>query len=71
MSLVFLVQADLHENQRERFARSVSLRQIDLAQRAYLQVKHLFMELFCTTRAGIAGPTIRQFKTYFPSRRRG
>ena len=49
MSLVFLVQADLKEIQRERFVTSMSLRQIDMAQYTYLQVKQLFMELFCTT----------------------
>eukprot|EP00434_Breviolum_minutum_P044963 symbB.v1.2.040218.t1/scaffold7081.1/size14668/1 len=62
MSLVFLVQADLNENQRERFVTSMSLRQIDMAQYTYLQVKQLFMELFCTTRTGIADPTIRHVK---------
>ena len=62
MSLVFLVQADLNENQRERFVTSMSLRQIDMAQYTYLQVKQLFMELFCTTRTGIADPTIHHVK---------
>ena len=62
MSLVFLVQADLNETQRERFVTSMSLRQIDMAQYTYLQVKQLFMELFCTTRTGIADPTIRHAK---------
>ena len=62
MSLVFLVQADLNENQRERFVTSMSLRQIDMTQYTYLQVKQLFMELFCTTRTGIADPTIRHVK---------
>ena len=62
MSLVFLVQADLNENQRERFVTSMSLRQIDMAQYTYLQVKQLFMELFCTTRTGIADPTIRHVR---------
>ena len=62
MSLVFLVQADLNENQRECFVTSVSLRQIDIAQYTYLQVKQLLMELSCTTRTGIADPTIRHVK---------
>ena len=35
MSLAFLVQADLNENQRERFVTSMSLRQIDMAQYTY------------------------------------
>ena len=72
MSLVFLVQADLNENQRERFVTSMSLRQIDMAQYTYLQVKQLFMELFCTTRTGIADPTIRHVKrSTFSGHRRG
>ena len=62
MSLVFLVQADLNEIQRERFVRSMSLRQVEMNQYTYLQVKQLFMELFCTTRTGIADPTIRHTK---------
>ena len=62
MSLVFLVQADLDEIQRERFVTSMSLRQIEMNQYTYLQVKQLFMELFCTTRTGIADPTIRHTK---------
>ena len=33
-----------------------------MAQYTYLQVKQLFMELFCTTRTGIADPTIRHVK---------
>ena len=40
----------------------MSLRQIDMAQCTYLQVKELFMLLFCTTRTGIADPTIRHVK---------
>ena len=39
MSLVFLVQADLNENQRERFVTSMSLRQIDMAQYPIDQVR--------------------------------
>ena len=33
-----------------------------MAQYTYLQVKQLFMELFCTRRTGIADPTIRHVK---------
>ena len=33
-----------------------------MAQYTYLQVKQLLMELFCTTRTGIADPTIRHVK---------
>ena len=40
----------------------MSFRQIEINQYTYLQVKQLFMELFCTTRTGIADPTIRHTK---------
>jgi len=62
MSLIFLVQADLNESQRERFVTSMSLRQVNMTQYTYLQVKALFMELFCVTRTGIADPTIRHMR---------
>ena len=35
------------------------LRQVDMAQYTYLQVKQTFVELFCATRTGITDPTIR------------
>ena len=37
MSLIFLVQADLNEQQRERFVSSMSLRQINMTQ--YIPIK--------------------------------
>ena len=45
MSLIFLVQADLNEQQRERFVSSMNIRQIAMPQYTYLQVKQLFLEL--------------------------
>lgn len=60
MSLIFLVQADLNEAQRERFVSSMSLRQIEMPGYIYLAVKQLFLELFCVTRTSIADPQIRQ-----------
>ena len=47
ISLIFLVQADLNEQQRERFVSSMTIRQIAMPQYTYLQVKQLFLELFC------------------------
>jgi len=49
MSLIFLVQPDLNEQQRERFVSSMSTRQIAMPQYTYLQVKQLFLELFCVS----------------------
>ena len=62
MSLIFLVQADLGEQQRERFVASMSLRQIDMQGYTYLRVKQLFLELFCSTATSTADPLIRRRK---------
>ena len=56
MSLIFLVQADLIEQQCERFVSSMNIRQIAMRQRTYLQVKQLFLQLFCVSRSGVADP---------------
>ena len=45
MSLIFLVQSDLNEQQRERFVSSMNIRQIAMQQYTYLQVNQLFLEL--------------------------
>ena len=58
MSLIFLIQSDLNEHQRGRFVSSVNIRQIAMPQYTYLQVKHLFLELFCVSRTGVADPNI-------------
>ena len=53
MSLIFLVQSDLNEQQRERFVSSMNIRQIAIMpQYTYLHVKQLFLELFCVSRTG-------------------
>ena len=62
MSLVFLVQADLGEQQRERFVASMSLRQMDMQGYTYLRVKQLFLDLFCSTATSTADPLIRRHK---------
>jgi hypothetical protein len=45
MLLIFLVQSDLNEQQRERFVSSMNIRQIAMPQYTYLQVNQLFLEL--------------------------
>ena len=60
MSLIFLIQSDLNEQQRGRFVSSVNIRQIAMPQYTYLQVKHLFLELFCVSRTGVADPNIEE-----------
>ena len=62
MSLIFLVQPDLNEQQRERFVSSMSTRQIAMPQYTYLQVKQLFLELFCVSWTGVADPNIAHRK---------
>eukprot|EP00435_Cladocopium_sp_Y103_P062029 s690_g23.t1 len=64
MSLIFLVQADLNEQQRERFVSSMNIRQIALPQYTYLQVKQLFLELFCVSLTGVADPNIAHRKRH-------
>ena len=60
MSLIFLVQSDLNEQQRERFVASMALRQINMNNYTYLGVKGLFLDLFCGTATGTADPSIRR-----------
>ena len=62
MSLIFLVQADLGEQQRERFVASMSLRQVDMQAYTYLRVKQLFLDLFCSIATSTADPLIRRHK---------
>ena len=62
MSLIFLVQADLNEQQRERFVSSMNIRQIAMPQYTYLQVKQLFLELFAVSRTGFADPNLTHRK---------
>eukprot|EP00438_Fugacium_kawagutii_P014944 Skav228845 [mRNA] locus=scaffold2630:88:7077:+ [translate_table: standard] len=59
IALLFLAFAELNEQQRERFVSSMSLRQIDTQAYTYLQVKQLLMELFASTRTGVADPLLR------------
>ena len=61
MSLIFLVQSDLSEQERDFFS-SMNIRQIAMPQHTYLQVKQLFLELFCVSRPGVADPNIAHRK---------
>ena len=67
MSLIFLVQADLNEQQRGRFVSSMNIRQIAMPQYTYLQVKQLFLEFFAVSRTGVADPniTLRKRSTFY------
>ena len=60
ISLIFLVQADLNEGQRERFISAMNLRDISMMSYDYMTVKQLFMELFCSTGTNLADPMMRR-----------
>ena len=60
VGLIFLAQADLKEQQRERCVSSMTLRQIPMPNYTYQNVKELFMEVFCTTRTSIQDPQLQQ-----------
>ena len=66
MSLIFLVQSDLSEQERDFFS-SMNIRQIAMPQHTYLQVKQLFLELFCVSRPGVADQNIahRKWSSFF------
>ena len=60
VSLIFLVQADLNESQRERFISAMNLRDVSMMDYTYLSVKQLFMELFSSTGTSVADPMMRR-----------
>ena len=60
ISLIFLVQADLNEGQRERVISAMNLRDISIMDYSYEAVKRLFMELFCSTGTSVADPMSRR-----------
>ena len=62
MSLIFLVQSDLTEQQREHFVSSMNIRQIAMPQHTYFQVKQLFLELLCASRTRVADSIIAHQK---------
>ena len=62
MSLIFLVQSDLNEQQQERFVSSMNIREIAMPQYTYLEVKQLFLELFRVSRPGVADPNVAHRK---------
>ena len=63
LSLIFLVQADLNEQQRERFVSSMNIHQIAMPQYTSLQVNQLFLELFAVSCTGVADPNIAHRKS--------
>lgn len=64
MSVAFLAQVDLNDQQRERFVSSMSLRNIGMRDYTKLGVNQLFMEVFRTTRTGLSDPMIRPRFTF-------
>ena len=60
ISLIFQVQADPNERQRERFISAMNLRDILMMDNSYKTVKQLFMELFCSTGTSVADPMMRR-----------
>ena len=65
LSLIFLVQADLNEQQRERFVSSMSLRQVNMTQFTYQGVRELFTELFCIVRELFHRAVLHHWNRYF------
>ena len=59
LAQLFLAQADLSENQRERLISSMTLTGTRIDTYQYEQVKAQVFELFCTTRTGLADPRLR------------
>ena len=59
LAQLFLVQADLSENQRERLISSMTLTGTRIDTYQYEAVKAQVFELFCTTRTGLADPRLR------------
>ena len=59
ITLVFIIQSELTDSQRERLISAMSLRGVQLPQITYEAVKAQCHELFITTRTNIQDPNIR------------
>ena len=63
MSLIFLVQADLHDQPRECFVSSRDIRQIAMPQHTYLQAgKAVVPRVVLCAQDGVADPNIAHRK---------
>ena len=71
MSLNFSRPRKPQQQQRERFVSSINIRQIAMPQCTYLQVNHLFLELFAVSRTGVADQTSRTASSPTSRHRRG
>ena len=76
LAQLFLVQADLSENHRERLISSMTLTGTRIDSYQYETVKSQVFELFCTTKTGLADPRLRtsvqgQHRGYRNSRNTG
>jgi hypothetical protein len=56
---LFIVLADLNEQQRERLTSTLALRNLKLQNYTWLEVRNSFMELFCAPRSSLENPNIR------------
>ena len=58
-SLMFTVQADLTEQQRERLTSHMTLRGIDVQNYTFDLIREAFIELFCAPKSSIENPSFR------------
>ena len=58
-ALIFIVLADLSENQRERLTSTLTLRGYDVQTYSFEIVRDLFMELFCAPKSSLDNPNLR------------
>ena len=59
LSLIFLANSDLNEQQRERLTSHLALRGIMMRDYSIKIVQESFRTLFCSTRTGIGNPQVR------------
>ena len=71
IAMVFIVQADLNEQQRERLVPAMNAQNIPMENYEYQAVKTQFLQLFCVSRTSISDPQLqhrpsgRRRRTYF------
>ena len=66
IAMIFITQADLNEQQRERLVSTMNAQNIPMENYEYQAVKTQFLQLFCVSRTSISDPQLQ----YRPSRRR-
>ena len=58
-ALMFTVQADLNEHQRERLTSHMTIRGINVQQYTFEGLREAFIELFCAPKSGLDNPSYR------------